>query len=206
MTSTIDSVKDFETAAHAFLDLVAEVKVSQWDEPALGVWNVRSLVGHTARAILTVDQYLSADSAPEVTAPDAETYYVDAFTQYTDNDAIAARGVEAGKKLTPESGGEFEDALTKALVLIGKLGPDYIVAIGPIGIPLHEYLRTRVFELVIHSMDIAKATGLAHGIPADVVANVADLSARVAVRKGHGEDLLFALTGRRPLPGRFSIL
>ena len=202
MTSTTD----FESAAHSFLDLVAQVKVSQWGEPALGVWDVRSLVGHTARAILTVEQYLTADPAPEVTTPDAEAYYLEVFDKYTDNDAIAARGVEAGKNLTADSGVEFEAALNSALARIVADGPDRIVAIGPIGIPLGEYLRTRVFELVVHGMDIAKATGLDHGLDPEVVANVADLAARVAVRKGHGEDLLFALTGRRPLPSRFSIL
>jgi uncharacterized protein (TIGR03083 family) len=202
MTSTTD----FEIAAHSFLDLVAEVRPAQWNEPALGVWDVRSLVGHTARAILTVEQHLSADPAPEVTAPDAETYYTEVFNVYTDNDAIAARGVEAGNALTENSGAEFEATLGRALQLIRSSGPDRIVAIGPIGIPLGEYLRTRVFELVVHSMDIAKATGLGHGMPADVVANVAELAARVAVRKGNGEDILFALTGRRPLPPRYSIL
>jgi uncharacterized protein (TIGR03083 family) len=202
MTSTTD----FETAAHSFLDLVAEVKVSQWDEPALGVWDVRSLVGHTARAILMVEQYLLAPPAAEVTAPDAEAYYVTVFTEYTDNDAIAARGVEAGKNLNEKSGEEFEAALNRALALIAENGPERIVAIGPIGIPLDEYLRTRVFELVVHGMDIAKATNQPHGIPSDVVANVADLAARVAVRRGDGEDILFALTGRRPLRQRYSIL
>ncbi|HEX4400508.1 MAG TPA: maleylpyruvate isomerase family mycothiol-dependent enzyme [Galbitalea sp.] len=202
MTSTTD----FEIAAHSFLDLVAEVKVSQWSEPALGVWDVRSLVGHTGRAITVVEQYLLADPAPEVTAPDAEAYYVEVFGSYTDNDAIAARGVEAGKALTENSGAEFEAALGRALALIGQNGPGRIVAIGPIGIPLGEYLRTRVFELVVHGMDIAKATNQPHGIPSDVVANVADLAARVAVRKGNGEDILFAMTGRRPLPPRYSIL
>ena len=202
MTSTTD----FETAAHSFLDLVAEVKVSQWSEPALGVWDVRSLVGHTSRAILTVEQYLTAEPGPEVTTATAEAYYTEIFGAYTDNDAIAARGLEAGKNLTADSGLEFEAALGRALKLVVDSGPDRIVAIGAIGIPLSEYLRTRVFELVIHSMDIAKATGLSHTIPADVVSNVADLAARVAVRKGHGEDLLFALTGRRPLASRFSIL
>ena len=200
------SATDFETAAHSFLDLVAEVKVSQWGEPALGVWDVRSLVGHTSRAILTVEQYLGADPAPEVTAADAEEYYVRVFNDYTDNDAIAARGVEAGKALNENSGAELEAALQRALVLIGENGPDRIVAIGPIGIPLGEYLRTRVFELVVHGMDIARATNQEHGIPADVVANVADLAARVAVRKGDGEAILFALTGRRPLRARYSIL
>jgi uncharacterized protein (TIGR03083 family) len=200
------SATDFETAAHSFLDLVAEVKVSQWDEPALGVWDVRSLVGHTSRAISTVETYLLAGPASEVTVPDAEDYYVKAFTQYTDNDAIAARGVEAGKALNENSGAEFEATLGRALALVTQSGPDFIVSIGPIGIPLHEYLRTRVFELVVHGMDIAKATNQEHGIPADVVANVADLAARVAVRKGDGEAILFALTGRNPLRSRYSIL
>jgi uncharacterized protein (TIGR03083 family) len=200
------SATDFETAAHAFLDLVAKVKVSQWGEPALGVWDVRSLVGHTSRAILTVEQYLGADPAPEVTAPDAEEYYVRVFNDYTDNDAIAARGVEAGKALNEDSGAQLEATLRRALVLIEKNGPERVVAIGAIGIPLGEYLRTRVFELVVHGMDIARATNQEHGIPADVVANVADLAARVAVRKGDGEAILFALTGRRPLRPRYSIL
>jgi uncharacterized protein (TIGR03083 family) len=200
------SATDFETAARSFLDLVAEVKVTQWDEPALGVWDVRSLVGHTSRAISTVEQYLLAGPAAEVTVADAEDYYVRAFTEYTDNDAIAARGVEAGKALNENSGAEFDATLGRALALINGCGPDYVVTIGPIGIPLDEYLRTRVFELVVHGMDIAKATNQEHGIPAHVVANVADLAARVAVRKGDGEDILFALTGRRPLRQRYSIL
>jgi uncharacterized protein (TIGR03083 family) len=202
MTSTTD----FETAARSFLDLVAEVRPAQWADPALGSWNVRSLVGHTGRAILTVEQYLLADPAPEVTTPDAESYYAEVFSTYTDNDAIAARGVEAGKALTENSGEEFEALLQRALALVEQNGPDRIVAIGPIGIPLDEYLRTRVFELVVHGMDIAKAAGLPHGIPSEVVANTAELAARVAVRKGNGEDILFAMTGRRPLPPRFSIL
>jgi len=202
MTSTTD----FATAAHSFLDLVGDVPPAKWPEPALGVWDVRSLVGHTARAISTVETYLSADPAPEVTVKDAEGYYADVFDVYTDNDAIAARGVAAGEALTEDSGAQFEATLGRALALIEAAGPDRIVAIGTIGIPLGEYLRTRVFELVIHTMDIAKAVNLPHAIPADVVANVADLSARVAVRKGNGEDILFALTGRKPLPQRFTIL
>ena len=202
MTSTTD----FETAAHSFLDLVAEVRVSQWSEPALGVWDVRSLVGHTSRAISTVETYLLTGPAPEATVADAEDYYAKIFDEYTDNDAIAARGVEAGKALNENSGAEFEATLGRALALIEKSGPDFIVAVGPIGIRLDEYLRSRVFELVVHSMDIAKATNQEHGIPAAVVANVADLAARVAVRKGDGEAILFALTGRRPLRQRYSIL
>jgi uncharacterized protein (TIGR03083 family) len=202
MTST----SDFETAARVFLDMVPEVRPQKWEDPALGSWNVRSLVGHTSRAIIVVEQYLLADPAPEINTPDAETYYAYAFQKYTDNDAIAERGVAAGNALNEDSGIEFAATLDRALELIRQNGPDRIVAIGPIGIPLSEYLRTRVFELVIHGMDIAKAVGIEHGFPEDVVDRVAKLAASVAVRAGHGQDILFALTGRRPLPARFSIL
>lgn len=202
MTSTTD----FEIAARCFLDLVAGIKPEQWNEPALGVWDVRGLVGHTARAIQLVEQYLLADPAPELTAANAEEYYAVALVEYTDNEAIAARGFEAGRKLNENSGAEFEATLERGLELIASNSPDRLVAIGPIGIPLHEYLRTRVFELVVHGMDTAAATNQPHGIPSEVVANVADLAARVAVRKGDGQQLLFALTGRRPLAFRYSIL
>ena len=202
MTSTTD----FHTAAQAFLDLVADVRIDQWEDPALGSWNVRSLVGHTSRAILTVETYLNAEAPAEVNLPDAESYYEKVLGEYTDNDAIAERGVAAGNALNENSGIEFEAALDRVMALIEENGPDRIVGIGSFGIPLSEYLRTRVFELVVHNMDIAKAANLDHGIPNDVIASAAELAARVAVRSGHGVDILFALTGRRPLPPRFSIL
>ena len=202
MTSTTD----FHTAAQAFLDLVGEVRIDQWEDPALGSWNVRSLVGHTSRAILTVETYLKAPAPAEANLPDAESYYERVLGEYTDNDAIAERGVAAGNALTENSGIEFAAALDRVMELIAANGPDRVVAIGQFGIPLSEYLRTRVFELVVHNMDIAKSVNLDHGLPNDVIASAAELAARVAVRSGHGVDILFALTGRRPLPPRFSIL
>jgi uncharacterized protein (TIGR03083 family) len=186
--------------------MVGEVRPEKWSDPALGSWDVRSLVGHTSRAITVVEQYLLADPAPEINTPDAESYYSVAFKKYTDNDAIAERGVAAGQALNENSGIEFEAALDRALVLIASNGPDRLVAIGPIGIPLGEYLRTRVFELVVHGMDIAQAANISHGLPDDIIARVAQLSATVAVRQGHGQAVLFALTGRRPLSPRFTIL
>ena len=37
----------------------------RWDEPGLGEWSVRDLVGHTSRSFLTVESYLAtpAESA-----------------------------------------------------------------------------------------------------------------------------------------------
>jgi uncharacterized protein (TIGR03083 family) len=202
----VTSATDFETAARSFLDLVARVRPDQWDRSALGTWDVRSLVGHTSRVILVVEQYLLAPAPAEATTPDAEGYYLELFTDLTDHDAIRRRGIGAGQDIGPHSPAEFAASLERALSLVVESGPDRIVATGPIAVRLDEYLRTRVLELVIHCMDIARATGLEHRIPIGLVADVADLSARIAVRRGHGETVLFALSGRAALPDGFSVL
>ena len=46
---TSASTRDcFAAATACFVELVARVPDSGWDDPALGVWNVRDLVGHVA--------------------------------------------------------------------------------------------------------------------------------------------------------------
>ena len=48
----------FEQAADFYLATVDRIRPDQWDQPGLGVWSVRDLVGHTSRAFLTVETYL----------------------------------------------------------------------------------------------------------------------------------------------------
>ena len=40
----------YTNAAHWFAATVAQIAPEQWDQIALGEWNVRDLTGHTARA------------------------------------------------------------------------------------------------------------------------------------------------------------
>ncbi|NEM91901.1 maleylpyruvate isomerase family mycothiol-dependent enzyme [Galbitalea soli] len=197
--------ESFGLAAEVFIGLVARIPSYQWNDPGLGEWTVRGLVGHTSRAILTIENYLGAEPAPAVTVPDAETYYLRAFDGFTDNDAIAARGVEAGESLGADPMPRLTASLVRASALLAVQDPARIVAVGSMGIPVDEYLRTRVFELVVHSIDISRATDLPHGMPARLLADCAGLAARVAAFKGEGEDVLFALTGRAALPPGFSI-
>ena len=58
MTTDASARATYELAATAFLDLAAAVPADRFDEPGLGVWSVRSLVGHTARSFVTVTTYL----------------------------------------------------------------------------------------------------------------------------------------------------
>ncbi|BDZ48121.1 hypothetical protein GCM10025867_03620 [Frondihabitans sucicola] len=202
----MSSVALFSQAADSFADLVSRIDPGRWDDPGLGSWTVRDLVGHTTRAILTVTTYLAHDEPGDVTVPTAEHYYTVALTQFGDDASVAARGIEAGRWLGDEPVPKIRQALTEARTALAAQLSNRVVSIGGMGIPLAEYLRTRVFELTVHTIDLARATGLPHGLPAAVMSEAASLSARTAVARGHGDELLLALTGRQPLPEGFSIV
>ncbi len=70
---------------------------------------------------------------------------------------------------------------------------------------LSGYLPTRIFELAVHSLDIARATGLSAGLPNEVLAAATTLATQIAVELGEGEAVLLALTGRAELPHPFSV-
>ena len=47
----MDNVELMLEAGESFVALVSEIPHVAWDRPGLGVWDVRSLVGHTAPSI-----------------------------------------------------------------------------------------------------------------------------------------------------------
>lgn len=196
----------FSHSAEAFIAVLGSVSDDQWQLPGLGSWTVRSLAGHTARAILTVETYLSQEEPSDATVPTAEAYYTSVYQSFTDPAAVAARGVDSGLWLADDPVGRVTSALARSRSLIESQPTNRVVSIGGMGIPLTEYLRTRVFELVVHTMDLSRATGVAHSIPADAILDSVALAAAVAATRGDGEALLFALTGRTPLPEGYSIV
>lgn len=193
-------------AADVFVGLVRGIRPDQWETHGLGVWSVRSLVGHTARALITVRDYLELDPATQVDMETAGDYYGQIYLVYTNPDAIAQRGVEAGLALGDDQVARIEALKDEALTLILAQEPTRLVSLGGMGIPLNEYLKTRVFELVVHSIDIARATGQQAVFDPDLIEEAAALAAGVAARKGDGELLLMALTGRERLPEGFSVV
>ena len=90
--------------------------------------------------------------------------------------------------------------------LAAGAGDPLIEVIGGLGIRLHTYLPTRTFELAVHALDIARATGLSFSLPEDVLAEATLLAAQIGVATGRGETLLMSLTGRTALPPSFSVV
>jgi uncharacterized protein (TIGR03083 family) len=197
----------FRECAEAFIELLGRIRPEQWDQPGLGVWTVRSLAGHTARAVQTVEQYLSGVEPARADIPDAETYYASVLGGVIDNDAVAERGVSAGLALGDDPVASVRLSLGRALSALDAQPTTRLVSvIGGRAILLTEYLRTRELELVVHTIDLSRATGIAHALPVAAVSDTAALAARLAVLKGSGDDLLLALTGRVALPEGFSVV
>ena len=47
----------FDQVIDFFLDILDQVSADRWEAPALGVWSVRELVGHTSRLMTLVEEY-----------------------------------------------------------------------------------------------------------------------------------------------------
>lgn len=196
----------FLSAAAAVADLVDTIPSTAWDGPGLGVWDLRALVGHTSRALVTVVTYLGQPAAAEEIATPEAYYALVARAGGADPAAVAGRGRAAGAALGADPASAFRALIADATAALDRAGDDDLVTTVAGGMRLLAYLPTRTFELAVHGADIAAATGLPVTIPPAVLAESAALAARTAVEVGQGPVVLAALTGRSALPPGFSVV
>lgn len=201
----MDAARTYSGAAHAFCELARRIPPDAWDGPGLGDWDLRSLVGHASRSFVTVSSYLRTTAARE-DVTDAVDYYVRMRDYAAGLGAadVAERGRQAGRNLGDDPVTALTELMVRALDDVAAAGDPVIEVIGGLGIRLSGYLPTRTFELAVHGLDVARAAGLTFDLPAEVLAEVTALAARIAVGLGDGEAVLLALTGREPLPPGFS--
>ncbi len=69
-----------------------------------------------------------------------------------------------------------------------------------------DYLPTRTLELIVHTLDLARAVELRARPPAQPLSTTLALLANLALLQGEGPDVALALTGRGPLPPGFSVM
>jgi uncharacterized protein (TIGR03083 family) len=193
----------FEDAAAWFVRTVGLVR-DRWDEPGLGEWDVRALVGHTSRSFLTVETYL-AQPAGLVEVGSAVAYY-QATREIAAGPGVADRGRQAGVVL----GSDPASAVTEIADRVGALvrgcdGTELLTTIAG-GMRLADYLPTRTFELTVHTTDLTVALGVPADVPASAARHTLGLVAALAVEDGDAAALLLATTGRRSLPPGFSVL
>ena len=195
----------FAAAADYFVATVARVPADGWDRPGLGEWSVRALVGHTSRALLTVETYLAAGAA-RVDVPGPVEYFMVALAPTVDHSAIAERGWQAGAALGDDPAGAVRILAERVVARVQRAADTDLMGTPAGGMTLSAYLPTRVFELAIHTLDLAMALDVAGSLPDATAALTLDLVAALARRHGRDTELLLAATGRGALPAGYTVL
>lgn len=204
MSELSEQAAVFDQAARAVADLVVTIAVDAWDGPGLGDWDLRALVGHTSRSLLTVEAYLATPAEREDLAS-PETYVATAIAS-VDPASITQRGRDAGAALGADPADAFATIVTRVLPLLDRDDDPLVTTIAG-GMRLSVYLQTRTFELVVHGLDIADALGVAPPAFSPAVwAAALTLAVRTAVVKDRPAEVLRALTGRAGLPAGFSVV
>ena len=202
--SWADTQRAFADAAQWFVE-VARTGVGRWDEEGLGEWSVRDLVGHTSRALLTVENYLDAPLAP-LTLSSPTDYFRAALATIGDAAEVAQRGRDAGARLGDDIPGAVTLIADRVLARIQSASADAVVA-TPVGsMLLRDYLPTRTVELTVHTCDLAVAIDRPLEVPATAAAQSLAVLGDVAAQGDSAGQLLLAATGRQGLPPGFTVL
>jgi hypothetical protein len=193
---TGDTTVTYLGAAESFADLVDGLP-ADLAGPGLGDWDLRALVGHTSRSLVTVSDYLRKP-ATSVAAETAVDYIAGLAGAANDDEGVHRRGVEAGEMLGDDPAGAVRlllDAVTEDLM---RAKGSQLVTTYVGGMRLRDYLPTRTSELVVHGLDIAAVVPGRWAPPPVALAKAVSLAGKVAVRRGEGDLLLRLVTGREP--------
>jgi uncharacterized protein (TIGR03083 family) len=198
-----DSRRAFADAAEWFVATAALV-ADRWDGPGLGEWDIRALVGHTSRSLLTVETYLARPA--DTVEIDSAVGYFRATSAAAAGPAVAQRGCDAGTALGADPAAAVAEIAARVVPLVeAHDGTELLTTIAG-GMRLADYLPTRTFELAVHTADLASALGMPLEVPATAAAQALRLITELAVAREHAGTLLLAATGRGGLPARFSVL
>lgn len=190
-----DSTDAYLAASDFFVRLVAATPRNRHGEPGLGSWSVLELIAHANRAHTTVVDYVEHPVDPRDVSAD---YFTEA--------AIRRRARRSLELLGHDPAGGVAVAAARAQRLIAA--SEHSTPVGsPIGaMTLAEYLPSRTAELVIHTLDLSRAVGDGSPPPAPAVHECLAYFLDLAQLRGHGTELLLALTGRVRLSEDFSLV
>src|SRR5690606_1855789 len=131
------SRRAFADAARWFVEMTRTVG-DRWEGPGLGEWDVRSLVGHTSRALATVESCLGrpADTVDVAGAVD----YFRATRAIAAGPEVAERGREAGRGLGPDPVAAVEELAARVVPLVERQSGSELVGTIAGGMRLGDYL------------------------------------------------------------------
>ncbi len=195
----------FNTAARFFVETTAKVQPEQWDDPGLGVWDVRELTGHAARALVTAEQY-SAQRAEQAEIQTPAEYYHHALAAVGIDAQIAERGRKAGAELGHDPAAAVQAIAARAVPAVNNVPSGAIIAVPAGAMRLEDYLVTRVLELTVHTLDLANAIRVKVRPPRYALREALHLLADLALDSDYAGEMALVATGRGIVADRFSVL
>jgi hypothetical protein len=184
-------------AARSFADLVASLPAPLAGS-GLGDWDLRALVGHTSRSLVTVIEYLAQPPVP-LDVESGPAYVIAAGRTVASAGAgVTERGVTAGAALGDDPAGHVRALLDQVTSALAGVDLERVVPTFAGGMRVRDYLPTRTFELVVHGLDIAAAVPVRWTPPGAALRSAVALAGGVAVLRGEGSLLLRLVTGREP--------
>ncbi len=198
-----ESRQAYREAAAWFQATVAQVN-GRWNEPGLGEWDVRALVGHTSRSLHTVEAYLKQPAAAVMV--ESPVAYYRATKALSSGPGVVQRGRDAGQTLGADPAAAVATLAARVVALVDRMSGDELPTTIAGGMRLVDYLPTRILELTVHTADLATALGLSVEPPALPAAVTLRLLCDLAVAQGEAGPLVLAGTGRGALPEGYSVL
>ena len=119
---------------------------------------------------------------------------------------VAARGRDAGTALGEDPAAAVAEIAARVVPLVDACSGDEVIETIAGGMRLADYLPTRTFELVAHTVDLAAALGIDADVPARPALQALTLASALAVETDHSGPLLRGVLGRAPLPEGFTVL
>jgi uncharacterized protein (TIGR03083 family) len=185
---------EFETTAQWVAALASSITGERWSAPGLGVWDVRSLLGHTSRALITVEEYLKQ---PCDTIDCASTIDYLSGASRADPSMIAERGRGAGAAMGSDPIAYLRDLSIRVPALVRQSEANAIITTIAGGMTLSTYLPSRTVELIVHGCDLSRAIGATVDPPLDALRSVLHLLADTYVATGRGVSFCLAIAGRQ---------
>lgn len=184
--------------------LVSDPEIAaRWgDASALARMSVGALAGHLARAALTVRAALDRPEPDVRTTMTASGYFAQ-LVDTPDLDAPLNVGIRERAEAAAASGHAalietWDDTRATVEEQLREVAPDRAVEVFQgVVLPLDEYLRTRLVELVVHADDLARSVGRdGHPMPEAAVACALDTLVGIA-RLRHGDLAVVRALARR---------
>ena len=194
----------FRESALQFIDVVERTPAEAWDAPGLGEWTLRELVAHVLGAFRGPD--IAEPDGGEIAAESAAAYYVKAMDSPRIHEEVAERARRSVEAFGEDLAEAARTVVARCVGAVEGLDDNAAVATNIGAVRLIDYLPTRVLEVVVHTLDIADAAGVAFEPGHDGLRVSLALLGEIAVENGDGAALALGLSGRRALPGGYNVL